>query len=580
MASFEISVTNVVKIKSFIVIMGTNKKEYDYEFTLVLLGDRDVGKEKLAAKFVDDTYTPSFVKTVGIDYKRKTLEIDNNRIKLTIYFFAGLDKSLPLENAHGILIVYDVTDKASFKKVDFYVQQIEKRASKNVNVLLVGNKCHNTTDKVISFHEGKEKAKKLKIPFFETSTELNMNIDAIFLEITKDILHRLNPKEESLQDNEGDRNNLKNKLQEYKAQLEDLKNQLKQEKTEHELQEHLNKTLTQKIFDFENEKLEQQKKKTQRIDSIYTHLKCRNWMKQPIDPININDFKEIVFKARGCDGLVMEAEIMMDGKKLKVALKMIINLGDSTLQLKRRCANEFEILPEILQLHPNIVRKLGKFIAQPTLEMINHVGESIRDLCYRNDGKIVKSAQFFILEYYDTTLESVIKSLSIQKIKKYSIHLARGLLFLFESNIAHLDIKSNNLMISSYDDLIIVDFGVAGRVRDDGTVDYRKTIGGNSNHLSPEVITARNNSKDLPCRLQYSWELGLIMYEMITGEYPFDTYGLSTPKDVPELDLSSVPVEFHDILTKLICKEEDRISILEAWKILETDFQQDMDFDD
>ena len=326
----------------------------------------------------------------------------------------------------------------------------------------------------------------------------------------------------------------------------------------------------------DKEKLEQRLEKLKRIDFTYTHLKCRNMMKQP-NQIKIDDFKEIVFKGKGSDGLVMQAEIDFNGKKkkLKVALKMIINLNDSIINLK--CANEFLILPEILQLHPNIVRKLGEFTAQPTIEMINHVDETIRDLCYYQDSNIVKHTQFFILEYYDTTLESVIKTLSWQKIKKYSVHLARGLLLLFESNIAHLDIKLDNLMISSHDDLIIVDFGVAGKVRDDGTVDIRKTNGGNLNHLSPEVITARYNNKDLPCNLQYSWELGLVIYEMITGKYPFNTYGSSIPVLIPELDLSCVPFEFHNILTKLICKAEDRISILKAWKILEMDFQEDMD---
>ena len=99
---------------------------------------------------------------------------------------------------------------------------------------------------------------------------------------------------------------------------------------------------------------------------------------------------------------------------------------------------------------------------------------------------------------------------------KYSLQLSSALLFLYNHDIVHLDLKSDNLMISHNDDLIIVDFGLAGIMDPNGQVQYSQTHGGNSFHLSPEVLSAIVGKYDLPCKNQHSWELGMIMFEMFS----------------------------------------------------------------
>ena len=56
--------------------------------------------------------------------------------------------------AHGIIIVYDVTNRDSFDNVRQWMTEIERFATENVNKLLIGNKCDLEEKREVSFEEG------------------------------------------------------------------------------------------------------------------------------------------------------------------------------------------------------------------------------------------------------------------------------------------------------------------------------------------------------------------------------------------------------------------------------------------
>jgi len=178
--------------------MTTMNPEYDYLFKLLLIGDSGVGKSCLLLRFADDTYTESYISTIGVDFKIRTIELDGKTIKLQIWDTAGQERfrtitSSYYRGAHGIIVVYDVTDQESFNNVKQWLQEIDRYASENVNKLLVGNKCDLTTKKVVDYTTAKEYADQLGIPFLETSAKNATNVEQAFMTMAAEIKNRMGP---------------------------------------------------------------------------------------------------------------------------------------------------------------------------------------------------------------------------------------------------------------------------------------------------------------------------------------------------------------------------------------------------
>jgi Ras-related protein Rab-1A len=155
-----------------------------------------VGKSCLLLRFADDTYTESYISTIGVDFKIRTINVDGKTIKLQIWDTAGQERfrtitSSYYRGAHGIIVVYDVTDQTSFNNVKQWLQEIDRYACDTVNKLLVGNKCDLVSQKVVDFHTAKEFADQLGIPFLETSAKNSTNVEDAFLTMTKEIKNGL-----------------------------------------------------------------------------------------------------------------------------------------------------------------------------------------------------------------------------------------------------------------------------------------------------------------------------------------------------------------------------------------------------
>ncbi len=180
-----------------------NITEYDYLFKVLLIGDSGVGKSCLLLRFADDTYTESHISTIGVDFKIKTVELDNKVIKLQIWDTAGQERfrtitSSYYRGAHGIVVVYDVSNQDTFVNVKQWLHEIDRYAGDNVKILLVGNKNDLDSKREITYEQGKEYATSIGVEFIETSAKKSCNVDKAFFTMcsqikTQMVLKKMNP---------------------------------------------------------------------------------------------------------------------------------------------------------------------------------------------------------------------------------------------------------------------------------------------------------------------------------------------------------------------------------------------------
>jgi len=147
-------------------------------------------------RFTEDFYNPSFIPTIGIDFKVKTVDIGGKRIKLQVWDTAGQERFRTITTAYhrmaqGIVLTYDVTNASSFSNLKMWALAIDQYASKSVNRILVGNKCDLTDKRVIETSKGQDLANEFGINFFETSAKNSVQVDEAFMSLARDIKQRI-----------------------------------------------------------------------------------------------------------------------------------------------------------------------------------------------------------------------------------------------------------------------------------------------------------------------------------------------------------------------------------------------------
>lgn len=168
----------------------------DYSYQLLLIGDATVGKSMLLLRFTDAAYTESYISTSGLDVKSSILELDGESMHLHLYDLSGVERFRCLHSsyyriAHGIIIVYDVTNQESFSNVKGWLREIDEYAPDGVNKLLVGNKCDLASEKVVRYDEARKLADSFGIQFMETSAKTSHNVKPAFQALVKEIKQRL-----------------------------------------------------------------------------------------------------------------------------------------------------------------------------------------------------------------------------------------------------------------------------------------------------------------------------------------------------------------------------------------------------
>ena len=159
---------------------------------ILILGDSGVGKTSILVRYCDNIFNDSQITTIGIDYKKKTFEFDNKRLKLDIWDTAGHERYRSIaesfyKGAHGVILAYSCDLRTSFKNVSKWMEQLDKHAASDIYKVIVANK-NDLVDRTVTFEEGNKLADEYGVKFFETSAKTDNNIGELFDTVARDVI--------------------------------------------------------------------------------------------------------------------------------------------------------------------------------------------------------------------------------------------------------------------------------------------------------------------------------------------------------------------------------------------------------
>ncbi|KAK2501308.1 hypothetical protein MC885_018339 [Smutsia gigantea] len=128
-------------------------------------------------------------------FQNKVLDMDGMKVKLQIWDTAGQERFRSVthayyRDAHALLLLYDVTNKASFDNIQAWLAEIQEYAQHDVALMLLGNKVDSAQERVVKREDGEKLAKEYGLPFMETSAKTGLNVDLAFTAIAKELKQR------------------------------------------------------------------------------------------------------------------------------------------------------------------------------------------------------------------------------------------------------------------------------------------------------------------------------------------------------------------------------------------------------
>ena len=160
---------------------------YQYIFKVILIGDSNTGKTSLINRFVNKTFDEKYLCTIGVDFFMKTIEVDEQTIKLQIWDTAGMEKYKSISSSyyrgsHAAFVIFDLTNKNTFDSITKWIEAYHKSNNPQFqkNVILIGNKSDLVDSREITRAEAENFAKMNKMVSWETSAKEGNNVEEVF----------------------------------------------------------------------------------------------------------------------------------------------------------------------------------------------------------------------------------------------------------------------------------------------------------------------------------------------------------------------------------------------------------------
>ncbi len=163
-----------------------------YIIKITLLGEKNVGKTSLVYRYIENKFRESYKATLGVNLLKKDMEVDGNGVSAQIWDLGGQEsfrslRKLYLEGANGALVMFDLTDRKTFDKLNEWVESFKEIRGKQP-IVLIGNKSDLENQRKITDTEARNYAKKNNMELMLTSAKTGQNVEEAFIKLTKRIL--------------------------------------------------------------------------------------------------------------------------------------------------------------------------------------------------------------------------------------------------------------------------------------------------------------------------------------------------------------------------------------------------------
>ena len=182
-------------------IISKSKRETMEEYKIIVLGDFGVGKSSLIYRYLKNSFKKDILDTIKSENNEKIVQLyDNKKVKLNIWDTAGEEKDGILFkkyyiDVHGVLLVFDLTNKNSFDNLKKWIQNLKENCPKDIVYCFVGNKSDLNEERKVSYEEAKEFSNDNL--YYEASSKNGNNVSLAFEQLTYNIIEKQNDEKDN-----------------------------------------------------------------------------------------------------------------------------------------------------------------------------------------------------------------------------------------------------------------------------------------------------------------------------------------------------------------------------------------------
>ena len=167
---------------------------WDYLFSVCVLGEQSVGKTSLIYRLTNDTFEDGTSPTIGVEFSDKIINVDGTNIKVQMWDTTGDPRyrSTTKQMFRGkaaCLLTFDICSRPTFERLSDWIHDLRELTHPQAKIVLIGNKADLQVSRQVSKSEAEEFAATHGLTYFETSCKTGQNIDACFTIIAKELLH-------------------------------------------------------------------------------------------------------------------------------------------------------------------------------------------------------------------------------------------------------------------------------------------------------------------------------------------------------------------------------------------------------